>query len=88
MVFHCRYYTDNGACYYYNTGNYSNYEEVLDAVVADAKSRDIPFRYLQVSGRHLLVYLPAFLPSFYIAKFIIYVRVATSMLFTDLKREW
>ena len=44
----CRYWTDNGACYYYDTGNYSNYEEVLDAVYADAQTANIPFRYLQV----------------------------------------
>ena len=44
----CRYWTDNGACYYYDTGNYSNYEEVLDAVYADAQHTNIPFRYLQV----------------------------------------
>ena len=43
-----RYWTDNGACYYYDTGNYSNYEEVLDAVIADADKADLPFRYLQV----------------------------------------
>ena len=44
----CRYWTDNGACYYYDTGNYSNYEEVLDAVIAQANQANIPFRYLQV----------------------------------------
>ena len=42
------YWTDNGACYYYDTGNYSNYEEVLDAVMADADRANIPFKYLQV----------------------------------------
>ena len=51
-LFSASYWTDNGACYYYNTGNFSNYEELLDAVVADAESSDIPFRYLQVSTGH------------------------------------
>jgi hypothetical protein len=41
------YWTDNGACYYYDTGNYSNYEKLLDAVFADAQQTNIPFRYLQ-----------------------------------------
>ena len=43
-----RYWTDNGACYYYNTGNYSNYEEMLDGVITDAKNFGIPYRYFQV----------------------------------------
>lgn len=43
-----RYWTDNGACYYYNTGNYSNYEEVLVAVKEDAVKEGLPYRYLQV----------------------------------------
>jgi hypothetical protein len=44
------YWTDNGACYYYDTGNYSNYEEILDAVIADADRANIPFRYLQIDS--------------------------------------
>ena len=48
------YWTDNGACYYYDTGNYSNYEEILDAVIADADRAKIPFRYLQVYTQTLL----------------------------------
>ena len=42
------YWTDNGACYYHNTGIYSNYEEVLLAVYEQAKKQTIPFRYVQL----------------------------------------
>ena len=45
-----RYWTDNGACYYYNTGNYSNYEEMLDGVITDAENFGIPYRYFQVKS--------------------------------------
>ena len=44
------YWTDNGACYYYNTGNYSNYEEALTAVKKTADEDGIPFRYLQIDS--------------------------------------
>ena len=44
------YWTDNGACYHYNTGNYSNYEEVLTAVKKIADEDGIPFRYLQIDS--------------------------------------
>ena len=44
------YWTDNGACYYYNTGTYPNYEEVLLAVKSDADQQGIPFRYLQIDS--------------------------------------
>ena len=44
------YYTDNGACYYYNVGDYSNYEEALIAVKEDADKNDLPFRYLQIDS--------------------------------------
>ena len=44
------YWTDNGACYYYNTGNYSNYEEAMVAVWEDASKMGIPFRYLQIDS--------------------------------------
>ena len=55
-----RYWTDNGACYYYDTGNYSNYEEILDAVIAQANQANIPFRYLQVLAylRNALYFTP------------------------------
>lgn len=43
----CSYWTDNGACYYYYTGNYSNYEEALVAVKTYADKQGIPLRYLQ-----------------------------------------
>lgn len=43
------YYTDNGACYYYTTDGYPNYEEVLVAVKEDADKNGLPFRYMQVS---------------------------------------
>ena len=43
------YWTDNGACYHYNTGSkYSNYEDLLVAVKKDADDKGIPFRYVQV----------------------------------------
>ena len=42
------YWTDHGACYYYDTGGYSNYEELLVAVKEDADKMEIPYRYLQV----------------------------------------
>ena len=46
-----RYWTDNGACYYYYSGkNYSNYEELLVAVKEDADSSGIPFRYVQLDS--------------------------------------
>lgn len=44
------YYTDNGACYYYYTGDYSNYEEAMIAVKKDADDNNIPFRYLQIDS--------------------------------------
>ena len=44
------YWTDNGACYYYNTGTYLNYEDVLLAVKSDADQRGIPFRYVQLDS--------------------------------------
>ena len=44
----CSYWTDNGACYYYNDGGYANYEELLVAVKEDADKQEIPYRYLQV----------------------------------------
>ena len=42
------YWTDNGACYYYYTGHYDNYEEALIGVKTYADEQDIPIRYLQV----------------------------------------
>lgn len=44
------YWTDNGACYYYNTGTYSNYEDVLEAVKTAADQQGIPYRYLQIDS--------------------------------------
>ena len=44
------YWTDNGACYYYNTGSYSNYEEAIIAVKEDADKQGIPFKYLQLDS--------------------------------------
>ena len=44
------YYTDNGACYYYYTGKYSNYEEAMLAVKKDADDNGLPFRYLQIDS--------------------------------------
>jgi hypothetical protein len=39
------YSTDNGAYYYYWTGdNETNYEEAMLAVVADAAQREIPYK--------------------------------------------
>ena len=46
----CSYWTDNGACYYYSTGNkYENYEDLLVAVKEDADENGLPFRYVQVN---------------------------------------
>lgn len=46
----CSYWTDNGACYYYTTGNkYANYEDLLVAVKKDADENGLPFRYVQVN---------------------------------------
>ena len=46
-----RYWTDNGACYYYYTGkNYTNYEDVLVAVKEDADKNMIPYRYVQLDS--------------------------------------
>ena len=46
----CRYWTDNGACYYYTTDKFSNYEEALVAVKEQADKEGIPYRYLQVTS--------------------------------------
>ena len=46
------YWTDNGACYYFTTANFSNYEEALIAVKKQADKDGIPYRYVQV--RHQL----------------------------------
>ena len=45
-----RYWTDNGACYYYTTDKFSNYEEALVAVKQQADKEGIPYRYLQVTS--------------------------------------
>ena len=44
------YYTDNGACYYYSYGNFSDYDAALLAVKEDAVQRGIPYRYLQLDS--------------------------------------
>ena len=44
------YYTDNGACYYYYTGEYDNYEEALIAVKENAVKNGIPYQYLQLDS--------------------------------------
>ena len=44
------YWTDNGACYYYYTGKYGDYEKVLVAVKEDADSKGLPFRYMQLDS--------------------------------------
>ena len=50
------YWTDNGACYYYTTANFSNYEEALVAVKVQADKDGIPYQYLQVT-QMLLIWL-------------------------------
>ena len=42
-----RYWTDNGACYYYDSDK-DNYENTLIAVKNYADDVGLPFRYLQV----------------------------------------
>ena len=49
LIFTCSYWTDNGACYYYTTANFSNYEEVIVAVKVQADKDGIPYRYVQVT---------------------------------------
>ena len=44
------YWTDNGACYYYYTGHFANYEDAMIGVKTYAVEQDIPFRYLQVGA--------------------------------------
>lgn len=44
------YYTDNGACYYYSTGTYANYEEALIGVKKKADAQHIPYRYVQLDS--------------------------------------
>ena len=44
------YYTDNGACYYYYTGEYDNYEDALVAVKENAVKNGIPYQYLQLDS--------------------------------------
>jgi len=41
------YWTDHGACYHYNTGNLSNYEEAILAAKEHTEEAGIPYRYLQ-----------------------------------------
>ena len=52
------YWTDNGACYYYYTGHYDNYEEALIGVKTYADEQGIPFRYLQVCDSSALSFSP------------------------------
>ncbi len=42
------YWTDNGACYYHYTGDYSNYQQVILAVYDEAMKQSIPFQYVQL----------------------------------------
>ena len=49
LIFTCSYWTDNRACYYYTTANFSNYEEVIVAVKVQADKDGIPYRYVQVT---------------------------------------
>ena len=50
-----RYWTDNGACYYYNTSSqYNNYEDLLKAVKKDTDESGLPFRYMQVGDVRLV----------------------------------
>ena len=56
LIFTCRYWTDNGACYYYTTGNFSNYEDVIVAVKKEADEDGTPFRYVQVTFNTILTY--------------------------------
>ncbi len=50
IIFATSYWTDNGACYYYYTGNYSNYEDLLVDVQKDADTKALPFRYVQLDS--------------------------------------
>lgn len=45
-----RYWTDNGACYYYYNSSYSNYEDLLVAVKKDADKNELPYRYVQLDS--------------------------------------
>ncbi len=44
------YWTDNGGCYYYNTGKYKNYEETILAVKKASVDNKIPYKYLQLDS--------------------------------------
>ena len=44
------YYTDNGACYYYYTGDYANYEEALLDVKKTAELNNIPYQYVNLDS--------------------------------------
>lgn len=44
------YWTDHGSCYWYNTGGYKDYEELLVAVKENADFEGIPFGYLQLDS--------------------------------------
>ena len=50
VILYCRYWTDNGACYYYYSGNYDNYEDALEDVKKDADQKEIPYRYVQLDS--------------------------------------
>jgi hypothetical protein len=44
------YWTDNGACYYYNYDSALGYAGTLEALVAHVRKQAIPFRYLQLDS--------------------------------------
>ena len=47
---------DNGACYYYDTIKFPNYEDALVAVKEQADKDGVPFRYLQVCVHNKFLY--------------------------------
>ena len=44
------YWTDHGSCYYYNTGEYDNYGDLLVALKENVDFEGIPFGYLQLDS--------------------------------------
>ena len=44
------YYTDNGACYYYYSGQFDNYEQALIDVKDQARDNNIPYKFLQLDS--------------------------------------
>ena len=78
LIFTRSYWMDNGACYYYTTANFSNYEEVIIAVKKQADKDGIPYRYVQVT---ILYHMPIALVEVLLSLY--YYRLGPQMINTE-----